>query len=281
VLESDTQALLNSVTYNEEVFSVLKISLETIFLVGLFILPAFSAGAQPDDALTQVSTIDALLTGVYDGEMTLADLAVHGDFGIGTFNALDGEMILMDSTFYQVLHDGNVATPSVSTTQTPFAMAHFFEAGQTFSLSSGVTADDVKVEIDQHLPTKNIFYALKIHGTFASLEARSVPKQSKPYRPLADVVEDQSVFEFSDIEGTVIGFRSPPYSKGLNVPGYHFHFLSEDKQQGGHVLRFVTKQVVCEVDAISELSVLLPADEAFYSADLSRDQHAELTKVER
>ncbi len=34
-------------------------------------------------------------------------------------------------------------------------------------------------------------------------------RQRKPYRPLVEVVQDQHVFDFTDVEGTLVGFRFP------------------------------------------------------------------------
>ena len=48
----------------------------------------------------------ALLDGIYDGEMTIGELLGKGNFGIGTFDALDGEMIILDGVCYQLRGDG-------------------------------------------------------------------------------------------------------------------------------------------------------------------------------
>src|SRR5207249_10961718 len=97
--------------------------LATIILAGLL-----SAGCARRDTLVQYSTINALLTGVYDGDMTFGELRRHGDFGLGTFNALDGEMIALDGRYYQITADGAVK-PVRDDVRTPFAVVTHFYPG--------------------------------------------------------------------------------------------------------------------------------------------------------
>ena len=65
------------------------------------------AGREPH-VLFQASTIAALLEGAYDGDLSFAELAEHGDLGLGTLNGLDGEMIALDGRFYRADVDGSV-----------------------------------------------------------------------------------------------------------------------------------------------------------------------------
>ena len=67
-----------------------------------------SGCAAPRTELFQYATINSLLAGVFDGDLTIAKLKRHGDLGIGTFNALDGEMLALDGQFYQIRSDGHV-----------------------------------------------------------------------------------------------------------------------------------------------------------------------------
>jgi alpha-acetolactate decarboxylase len=59
-----------------------------------------------DAEVYQFSTISALLEGVYDGDVTVAEILRHGDFGLGTFNHLDGEMVIFDGVCYRLRFDG-------------------------------------------------------------------------------------------------------------------------------------------------------------------------------
>jgi acetolactate decarboxylase len=232
------------------------------------------------DILFQTSTIDALLVGVYDGEMTFKELKQHGDLGLGTFNGLDGEMIALDGQFYQIKMDG-VAYPVADSMKTPFSVVTFFEADDARQLNNKVNYEQLTQYLDSVIPTENIFYAIRIDGVFSYIKTRSVPEQHKPYPPLVDVVKHQAVFEFHDTEGTILGFRTPGYVKGINVPGYHLHFITADKKAGGHLLACEMEDVKIELDSTSMFTLVLPEDKDFARADLAKERHKELQKVEK
>ena len=247
-----------------------------LFVFILFI----GASCARQGVITQVSTIDALMTGVYDGEMTLADLKQKGDFGLGTFNTLDGEMVVLDGQFYRATAAGAVERPDMNT-KTPFAAVTFFKPDRRVSISKGLDFQKVSQQADSRIPTPNIFYAIRITGTFQMVKTRSVPAQEKPYKALSEVVKTQPVFDLKHLEGTIIGFRCPSYVKGVNVPGYHLHFLSADRTSGGHVLDFSIENGTLEMSEIKEFFLMLPSDKAFYNADLSQDRGKELRAVEK
>ncbi|QHI68450.1 acetolactate decarboxylase [Tichowtungia aerotolerans] len=234
----------------------------------------------PKNTLMQVSTIDALLAGAYDGQMTLDELKEHGDLGIGTFDALEGEMIVIDGKVYQARTDGAVyEMPDQATT--PFADVVHFDADHTELLCGPLSAEDLQEKIDQLKPNRNLFLAFRIDGTFSSMKVRSVPKQEKPYPPLADVVKHQAVFEYKDIQGTVLGFRSPAFVKGIGVPGYHLHFISKDRTTGGHVLGLCLNDAILQADTCNDFFLTLTDRDEFGTLDLSKDRSHELEKVEK
>jgi acetolactate decarboxylase len=233
------------------------------------------------DTAFQTSTIDALLAGVYDGEMSCRQLLKQGSFGIGTFNHLDGEMIVLDNNLYQIKSDGNIYKPALSI-KTPFATVCQFKADNTAIIEPGSSFEDVEAVLDKTFPNQNLFYAIKITGQFESIRSRSVPAQKKPYPPLKEVTKNQPEFNMKNISGTIVGFRCPVYVKGINVPGYHLHFISDDKNKGGHVLSLKVKKVNCEVDILNRYSLLLPKDaKEFAETDLSKDRSKELKVVEK
>ena len=233
------------------------------------------------NTITQTSTIDALLAGVYDGQTSCAQLLDHGNLGIGTFDHLDGEMILLDGVLYQIKSDGKVYRPDGSLT-TPFAAACWFSPDETFGLQNPVTYDGIKKILDKRFPNQNLFCAIKIHGRFKSVHTRSVPIQKKPYPPLAEVTAHQPEFNATNISGTIVGFRCPPFVKGINVPGYHLHFLSDAKNFGGHLLGFEIEKGQCAVDVCNQFVLILPENqETLKSVDLSKDRSKELERVEQ
>jgi acetolactate decarboxylase len=256
-------------------------SIPTCLTIVIVVLQAFAPLLfGQEDVLYQVSTLDALVSGVFDGETTLADLANHGDFGLGTFNAVDGEMVLIDGFFYRIDGTGQVR-PAGMTEKTPFAAVTSFQTDLSLSADSSMDQEAFYRFLDSRLVSANLFYAVRIQGAFRSVKTRSVPRQDKPYRPLTEIVKTQPVFEYENIRGVMAGFRCPASVKGLNFTGYHLHFLAREAKGGGHVLGFVTDGVRVDVDRIDGLQLKLPADPAFLKADLSPDRSADAVRVEK
>lgn len=216
------------------------------------------------ETLFQVSTINALLAGSYDGEKTFAELKKQGDFGLGTIQGLDGEMIALDGKFYQIKVDGQVH-PVSDLMKTPFAVVTFFKADESLLVEDGpVDFAVVRKSLDTLITNKKIFYAIRIDGEFESVKIRSVPAQQKPYRRLDEVIKcDQNIQQLKNVNGIMVGFWYPRYIGGINISGYHFHFITTDRKQGGHVLdcRLVKGKV--EVDRTHKIHVELLTDKKF------------------
>ena len=253
-----------------------------VLCVSLFLAFCLTAASEPPaDTVTQVSTIDALLAGVYGGHLSCGELLGHGDLGIGTFRDLDGEMVVSEGRVYQVRADGHVYEPSLELT-TPFASVVRFLPDRSQEIEEPTDLDSLKRVVDKAASNQNLFCAIRIKGLFSSMKTRSVPAQHKPYPPLAEVTERQPVFEMADVTGTIVGFRSPPYVKGINVPGYHLHFLSDDRTCGGHILDFTLETGTVEIDVCNRLFMILPVDAAsFGEVDLSQDRTQDLEKAEK
>lgn len=264
---------------------------------------ALAGCAAPADreVLYQVSTINALMEGLYDGEATLADLVRQGDIGIGTFDALDGEMVVLDGAVYQVRADGKVYRPGPRTT-TPFASVTFFDPDLTIRLDAALDLVQLEALMDRAAQdfaalsqadaaagqavvgaviNRNMPLAVRITGTFRHVKTRSVPRQVKPYPRLVDVAARQPTFEFKDVRGTVVGFRLPEFIKGINVPGWHLHFLTEDRAAGGHILELETGDVRVDIDPTPSLRIALPRGGEFARTDVSKDRDAEVRRVEK
>ena len=249
-----------------------------IFL--LVITLSYVPRAENRDTLYQVSTLGALMKGDYDGEVDMKSLKRHGDFGIGTFNCLDGEMVALDGRIYQVKYDG-VAHPADNNMKTPFAAVTFFDADKGLDPAPGLDLGGLSKAIDGIIENKNIPYAVRVRGRFDHIKARSVPRQNRPYRPLAEVVKEQSVFELRDIEGTIVGFRVPEYMQGLNAAGYHLHFISADRKAGGHLLQCATGRIRIDIDDTSEFHMTLSENGEFSRLDLSGSQAKDIEEAEK
>ena len=185
--------------------------------------------------ITQVSVLNDLMSGRYDDVMPIPELLRYGDFGLGTLDHLDGELIVLDGRAYQARSDGVVveAGPDRSA---PFALVTPFEPDGQFPCPRVGHLADLGARLDDALGQQNNFLAVRVDGRFAAITLRSVHRQEPPYRPLGEVVEGQSVWAHEEVSGTLVGVRSPAWVGGLNVPGYHWHFLSDDRTVGGHVL---------------------------------------------
>ncbi len=255
--------------------------MKRILLVFSLCILAYGCSSVNENTLTQVSTIDALLAGYYDGVMPLDQLSKYGNFGIGTFNKLDGEMIVLDGTIYQFKSDGKIYKADLNNT-TPFASVVEFKGNSNTSIRPVKTFVEFQSEIDKTIKNKNLFYAVKVTGKFSYIKTRTVPAQEKPYKPLSEVTKTQPTFEKKDVDGTLVGFLLPAFTSGVNVPGYHLHFLSADKTFGGHVLELSIEEANVEIQEINNFYMTLPEDDdAFGKIDLSKDRSKDLNQVEK
>jgi acetolactate decarboxylase len=231
-------------------------------------------------ALFQASTIAALLEGNFEGDVTIEELGGHGDLGLGTLNGLDGEMIVIDGQFFHADVDGFVAVID-PTERTPFAAVTWFEPSLDLDLEEPVEYENLLAGVDALAGDPDSGCAIRVDGTFESVTARSVPRQFPPYRPLLEAMADEHVFEFTDVEGTIVGFRLPDYARGIGPEGYHLHFISADREQGGHVLSARTDRVTVELDLSGELHVELPPGVDLDASELDEATASALNRAER
>ncbi|PFG28971.1 Alpha-acetolactate decarboxylase [Corynebacterium renale] len=223
---------------------------------------------QQRHSIFQNSLMSALLDGIYDGEMTVGELLGHGNFGIGTFDALDGEMIVLDGTCYQVRGDGSAEVASFEQ-KSPFTVMTNFVPRISATPPPGLKRSELSEFIDSMQPSENFMYAVRITGTFADVTVRTVTKQEKPYRPMVEATGDDAELHFTDVAGVIGGFRTPIYEKGIGVPGCHVHFIDSARSRGGHVLDFTLTEGVVELCPGTNLELHLPLTTAFGAADLS------------
>jgi acetolactate decarboxylase len=244
-------------------------------------LPTAPAAPEDLETLYQVSTIDALMQGVLDGMQPVGELKKHGDFGIGTFHALDGEMIVLDGKVYHIKADGRVYAVLDNAT-TPHATVTHFNSDVSVTTVRSMNFSEFTTEMSGRLPSQNMIYAVRMHGTFPKMKVRAIPAQQKPYPTLTDAAKNQSVYMYTDTTGTVVGFYTPVFFKGLNVAGYHLHFLSDDRLTGGHILDLVVpSNARVEYDITPAFAMPLPTSGAFTNVNLSQDLTKELAKIEQ
>ncbi len=228
--------------------------------------------------LFQVSTSSSLIQGVYAQAVTCQKILEHGDFGLGTFTGLDGEMVVLDSVVYRVQGDGTVskAEPNAGA---PFAVVTSFSPSSDDTVGPFSSFQELKSVCDGHRRSDNLFYAIRVDGSFSHVRTRAVSPPPAGGR-LVDAAKSQKEFNYSDVGGTLVGIYSPTFSGAFSVPGYHFHFLSDDRLDGGHVLDVSADSLRLRVEELSAFHLALPETEPFLQADLSHASAADLKKSE-
>jgi acetolactate decarboxylase len=223
--------------------------------------------------------VSALVEGIYEENVSFAEIKLHGDFGLGTFNDLDGEMVMLNGITYQINFEGHINVIN-DEALSPFACVTFFKP---------IFHDDIRDEMDYQafvemlyslLPSPNLFYAIRVEGSFAHVKTRSVPRQES-YRPIVEIAKSQSTFDFNEIEGNIVGFFTPSFMASMNVPGFHLHFLSSDKKHGGHLLECRPLRCRIDIQLIDSVEISLPITLDYLTQDFSRNIEQDLNKVEK
>lgn len=222
--------------------------------------------------------IAALVEGIYRADTTIGLLRQKGNLGIGTFNDLDGEMVLLDGTVYCLRPQGD-AEVIADDVRTPFALTTQFE-GDTEDRFVKVGEAAFEPALLDLVPSANLMYAIRIDGHFDYVRARSVPKMMN-YMPLAEIAKLQTVFEFSDVEGTIVGFYTPTFLAGVHLPGLHLHFITRDRTRGGHLLAAAPSLASVRLQHAASVELGLPMTLDFLTMERVRDMAADLDKVER
>jgi acetolactate decarboxylase len=228
--------------------------------------------------LFQVSLSTAIVEGLYDGVVRIGELKRHGDFGLGTFEGLDVELLALDGHFYQMRGDGPVREAG-DDAQVPFAVVTAFRPERAFSIDRVAGAAELFTRLDGERNTQSLFYAVRIEGMFSQLRLRAVCKAESGTK-LLDATARPAEHQLAEVRGTVAGFWSPSYARSLHVPGWHLHFVSQDRTVGGHLLDCRATGLRVEVQRIDDLRVALPETVDFLRADLRRDPTRDLDVAE-
>ena len=241
-----------------------------------------AAASTDRDSINQVSLLQGLTFGDYYGSLSAKEVKALGDIGIGTFDGLNGELIMLDGEIYRAAGDGSVEV--VPDTETiPFCDVTFFDGDSSETLSDIQDINALKDALDKKVSEfgSNRFYMVRIDGTFNEMHVRSELAQEEPYEPLADVLEtDQTFFDYTDAKGTIVGLYCPAYMDRLNAVGWHFHFISDDRKTGGHMLDLKFDSAELKWDYTDGFSMVLPEDEMFKNFDLTVDQSEDIKRVE-
>lgn len=226
----------------------------------------------------QVSTANALAQGVFEGVVTVATLREHGDFGLGTFDGLDGELILVDGHCFRATFSGAV-TEVDPVREVPYAVVTHFSADRSFRLDGVSSLEDLEAGIDKVRSTENLFLAIRAAARFDRLAMRAACPAG-PGEGLLAATRHQSEFEGRDVTGTVVGFWTPGYADQVAISGYHFHFISDDRKLGGHVLDLAAARLDVGVQTETSIHIVIPNSSEFSSADLSGDHREAIAEAE-
>ncbi|EIQ7139563.1 acetolactate decarboxylase [Enterococcus faecalis] len=209
----------------------------------------------------QHGTLGGLMESLMAGTAEIGTLLTQGDFGIGTLEGSNGEIILLDGTLYHANQTGEI-TILEGEELTPYAAVTRFQEDGAFPVSTE-TDENIKAQILEKI-SPNFFAAIKISGLFAKMHVRVAPKQEKPYPPFVEAARNQPEFTAENIQGTVVGFFTPKLFHGASAAGFHLHFISEDHQFGGHLLDFGIKQGTVSWMETAELRQHFPVHDADY-----------------
>ena len=234
------------------------------------VVSALNAYLGLDEAAYQTSTIGAVMDGVYHGDITVRELREHGDIGIGTFDALDGEMVMVDGVVYRI--DGKCAAHvAADEARTPFATVTHWSAKHASDVPPGTDLAGLRSRLDTIMSSHNYVFAVRAECRFASIKVRSVKPQD-PGTRLVDATRSQTVRTFERCEGTLVGFFTPEFLAHVSVPGLHLHFITRARDAGGHVLAATVDAGTVMTDETTRLSLALPDTDEFRSAALAVDK---------
>lgn len=232
----------------------------------------------------QVSTLQALALGYSRPVITVGELLTQGDTGLGTFEDVDGEMILLDGTCYRATENGAVfvAEPDKGV---PFASVCRMARSRIFPLGKTASIDELKQTLNNAVEEDfglNSMHVVRIDGYFEQLSARSESALRSQHVTLKEVLKKtQKDYAFSGVEGSLVCVYYPDYMDGINAPGWHFHFISGDRRRGGHVFELCLREGVAALDKISRIEIRLPSEPAFDTYALKNASEEEIKQVEQ
>jgi acetolactate decarboxylase len=254
------------------------------YTLAMVLLTASFAKAQHTDSgscLFHVGLANTLLGGLYDGFYSVDQLKTKGNFGIGAPHRLDGELLILNGRVWQTTHIDSTFEADGST-MVPYAAVHDFAPVASIQLNGSYSRDQLFAILDTLLAPANGMFGVKVSGTFATITTRAFPAVTDyPAPALASIMDRQVLFNHGELVGALVGYKLPPFMAGMNFPGYHFHFLSDDHRRGGHMVDFTAWNITIEYDRIHRFEVQLPSTPEFNSFDFSADRSSDARTIQR
>ncbi len=239
-----------------------------------------SPAIKRDGILYQFGMPNAFMGGLYSGALSIGELKKHGDFGIGAPDKLDGELIMGNGRMYQTRFTGKTF-PVVDSGTTCLFFVCYFKADTSIYSCAMLETKEAFEYIDSFLNNKNGMYAIRITGTFDYLKTRAFPPVTiKPSPDITALMDQQHFFEMRKIKGAFIGFKLPSFVDGWSIPGFHFHFISDEKSSGGHVTGFAWNNVLIEIEELHQIQVALPQTYEFRQFNFKKNRTEDLKRLE-
>ena len=236
------------------------------------------------NGIYQVSTLQALALGYTRPVATVEELLEHGDTGLGTFENVDGEMIILDGVCYQATTDGSIIRTE-SSVGVPFAVAGFIKDGRSFEIEEMPDIESIKTKLTLKIEEDfglNSIHIARIDGYFESIHARAGAPYRSQHVSLKDILsKTQKDFSFEKIYGTLVCVYYPDYMDGINAAGWHMHFLSQDRKLGGHVFEVEMSKGDCLLQKMDRIEIQLPREPAFDTYALKEASNDEIAEVEQ
>ena len=231
----------------------------------------------------QASTLQALALGYTRPVVTVGELLEHGDTGLGTFENVDGEMIVVDGVCYQAKQDGSIV-PASEETGVPFAVSGFVKDGRKFEIEELTDIESIKQELTLRIEEDfglNSIHIARIDGWFESVHARAGAPYRSQHVTLKNILsKTQKDFCFERLYGTLVCVYYPDYMDGINAAGWHLHFISQDRTLGGHVFQVSIRSGECLLQKMDRIEIQLPREAAFDTYSLKQASRDEIAEVE-
>lgn len=217
---------------------------------------AFSA--EPiENTIEQYGFPLALVNQIYTGDMTPIDMLKKGQFGLGTADNLDGELVALDGVVYKIELDGSLIKAPADLSA-PYMTMFKFNPSKHIVLKEVNSLAELGEKLTAQMTSKNSFYAYKITGTFSHLKMASAEKVENDSVPLMEYLKTRVMYTKENIKGTLVGLYTPEYLGNISIPGMHFHFVSSDKKLGGHLEGISFEQVNVDIEEINKINLTLP-----------------------
>jgi acetolactate decarboxylase len=235
-----------------------------LFLIAALLLAGCSSNEE--DMIFHYSILKALDNGVLEGDMKVGELKQHGDFGLGTYNRMNGEMVVLDHVVYRVAQDGTVMQAD-DDSLIPYSIVTFYRQDDTLLMRGEINYPALKAFAERHVPSRNLFYAFRIRGEFDYIRCGGADRQEKPYNePLDQMLADRPQYEGRNTKGTLVGFWCPAYIGDINTAGFHLHFIADDHSMGGHLMEFTARSLEIGYDIKPVYKMVLPETGDFRKA---------------